>query len=700
MFPKRRQSGFAKLRNRGVIPLLTGVILVASGMMCTTSPIDFSNLSPNVATLLRPAPGLPVGDYDYFGSLKSSAEAREMVAAAGLDPEQPGHYARIGLVHITPELIAEGRDLFFKQQIGDPFTLNNILGLLGIFDRGILELALDSFDPSKDPTGALAFVREVFITSLTRGGGPVTNLRVRLTNDLHIGSRIIPAGTILDTGLDVAEGELIPVGLESGTITCALCHASVDPQTGRTVAGRPNNDLNINLFITLASNTASVFLRLTQDDISPLDPGFPRTGRTILDSHGNEVTLPDPVAFETAIDDFLFDASPFGGFEAAPDGITSVTKIPDAFTFGEGGMGWDGGFGVGPFAGVAAFSNAVHSFEINLLTPANFSERAGGIDSEVYLGIVLQNAADPSIRVPDGVTPSQWLAQVRPQAERESHIVLPTYPDPSLFSLNGLVFSPPGKSFMRDVLALSAFQQSLNIPPNQSPENLIALLDGSVVRGTEVFLAAGCAECHPAPFFTTGGITSNSVVKANNARASNRRVLDGLLRTPVLPSFDQPVPLPPVPNYLTLPAEPNSARNTSLPPGLDQDPGGYKIISLRGVYFKPPYLHDGGVAVGVDALNILEDGSFEIADAAAVGVPGTTLIPRPVSAANSLRALLDRDLRAILVANNRANAQLVRANIEGTGHEFFVDPGAGFTYAQQADLIAFLLALDDDPGRY
>lgn len=181
----------------GSLCLLAGVILGASGMMCTTSPLDFSNLSPNVATLLRPAPGLPIGGYDYFGALKSPAEAREMVIAAGLDPQQPGHSARIGLVLITPELIAEGRDLFFKQQIGDPFTLNNILGLLGNFNRRVLELALDSFDPSKDPSGALAFIRDVFFTSFTRGGGAVTNLRVRLTNDLHIGSRIISAGTTM-----------------------------------------------------------------------------------------------------------------------------------------------------------------------------------------------------------------------------------------------------------------------------------------------------------------------------------------------------------------------------------------------------------------------------------------------------------------------------------------------------------------------
>jgi len=53
-----------------------------------------------------------------------------------------------------------------------------------------------------------------------------------------------------------------------------------------------------------------------------------------------------------------------------------------------------------------------------------------------------------------------------------------------------------------------------------------------------------------------------------------------------------------------------------------------------------------------------------------------------------------------VVAANQASPGLVRSNLDGTGHAFWADAAAGFTPAEQADLIDFLLALDDDPGRF
>ncbi|QFS47086.1 hypothetical protein [Nostoc sphaeroides] len=65
-----------------------------------------------------------------------------------------------------------------------------------------------------------------------------------------------------------------------------------------------------------------------------------------------------------------------------------------------------------------------------------------------------------------------------------------------------------------------------------------------------------------------------------------------------------------------------------------------------------------------------------------------------------MRALVDRDLRALVIKANKANPGLVFSNIDGTGHEFYVDRQAGFNSNQQADLINFLLALDDNPGSF
>lgn len=53
-----------------------------------------------------------------------------------------------------------------------------------------------------------------------------------------------------------------------------------------------------------------------------------------------------------------------------------------------------------------------------------------------------------------------------------------------------------------------------------------------------------------------------------------------------------------------------------------------------------------------------------------------------------------------MIAANQASPALVRNNLDGTGHPFYVDRQAGFSAQQQADLVNFLLALDDDPGRF
>lgn len=65
--------------------------------------------------------------------------------------------------------------------------------------------------------------------------------------------------------------------------------------------------------------------------------------------------------------------------------------------------------------------------------------------------------------------------------------------------------------------------------------------------------------------------------------------------------------------------------------------------------------------------------------------------------AASLRMLLERHLREPMLTANRANPNLQRANVEGRGHEYWVDKVAGFTPQDQTDLIQFLLSLDDDP---
>jgi mono/diheme cytochrome c family protein len=669
------------------LPLAILVILVLALVQpshTATTP------TPYTAAAQDPAPVQPVGYYDFFGSLLTPEQARQMVVDNGLNPFFPDSFRKLGLVRITPELIASGRSIFLNHKIGDTFGLQRLFG----FGAGFVRI-----------------LPEMIQAIVNLNGSPTTNLRIVLLRDLTLGSRTFPRGTTLSTGLDVEAGGVLPIGLRAdGNVTCAACHVTLDSE-GRALVGAPNSDVNAALLIALAPNTASAFARV---NLNPLDPAYGQ-GKQIIDSNGQLVTLPDPAKFERAFDDAVMDV-PAGHFESSPDGINNTTKIPTVFTFRTGPYLMDGMFGVGPFAGLSAITNAVHSSEVNLLAAVQLSQQTLGMDPEVYLGVALQNAADPSIRLPDGapVRPSEWLRHVAPdalKAELEDQVSAPgtgTYPNlkPSLFTLNGLVFSPntlkldPAQGpFLFGANSMAAFQNSLLPPPNRSEANRQALASGSVGRGAVVFQDAGCASCHAGAFYTDNRIHPIGEIRSNPARARSHLALNGLLVPPEIFSLDTTVPAPPGARVLAVPTAGFSPTPTSLPTGLLPD-GGYKTTALRGVYLSAPYLHDGGVAVRAGSLRFNLDGSFVVVDPQGLGLTGTLVIGVNADAASSLRALVDRQLRQQVVAANLNSPALVRSNLDGTGHDFYVDPTGGFTYAQQADLVNFLLSLDDDSARY
>ena len=76
---------------------------------------------------------------------------------------------------------------------------------------------------------------------------------------------------------------------------------------------------------------------------------------------------------------------------------------------------------------------------------------------------------------------------------------------------------------------------------------------------------------------------------------------------------------------------------------------------------------------------------------------GTSLRNIQPDPSASLRVLLDRRLRRQAIAANRANSDLQKSNVDGSGHNYWVDKRAGFTTEAQTDLIQFLLSLDDKP---
>ncbi|MBI3546306.1 MAG: hypothetical protein HY081_06895 [Gammaproteobacteria bacterium] len=642
--------------------------------------------------LLNPAPLQPKGYYDYFGKLMSPLQAYHFVEGKGLDPRLPKSYLRLGLIKITDDLLKRGEDIFMNRTIGDYFGRERVIG----FSAGFTQIAPDLFT-------AIAALN----------GKPTTNLKITLSHDVTLGSTTVPQGTVVSTGLDVEAGASLPLGiLPDASFSCAMCHAAVDMTTGKRVNGVPNNDLNLGMLIATSPNDAAAFARIS---INPLDPALQGNGKTIINSKGELVTLPDPVKLETLFDNILL-ALPAGMFESSPDGINNPTQIPSLFTFRSGPYESDGVFGVGPFAGLSAFSNAVHSSEINFMVAFQNSERLIGIDPELYIGVALQNAVDLSLRLPAGapVKPSEWMRSVAPVpglAELEAQIAVPgvgQYPllQPNLFTLNGLVFSPDSNSndiaagpFLFAANAMAAWQNSLTPPPNRSFENKQALASGSVKRGARVFLDAGCASCHTPPYFTDNKIHPVQEIGTNPARAQSRLGLESILVSPLLYSFDTPVPVPANAEVLKVPTAGFSPTPTSLPFGLSPA-GGYKTTPLRGIAYSAPYLHDGGVAVRAGALSFNVDGGFTLVDPSGLGLPGTLSQTIQADAASSLRALVDRNLRGQVIVVNRMLPYLAFLNLDGTGHNFYVDPSAGFSYRQQADLVNFLMALDDNPGTF
>ena len=663
------------------------LILVASLFAILISTNLFSpQVIANVA-LLQPVPTQKSDYYDYFGKTLTQQEADELVRQQGLDPKAFGSYERIGAVHVTQKLLDAGENLFFKRRLGNNFDVFGRISnnLQPEFTQAIQNL----------------------------NGQPTSNLQITLQKDLKLGSRTFDKGTVINTGIDVEKGGKSFFGFaENGGLTCATCHATLS-SSGDRLTGVPNSDIDITFLLALAPNSASGFARL---EFNPLDPNYQGNGKTIIDSKNNLVKLPDPQKFEDAFDDALLDL-PAGNFESSPDGISNTTQIPSTFTFNTAPYMFDGQLAVGPFAGLSAFNNAVHSSELNLLAAAQLSDEILGIDPEVYLGTVLQNAADPKIRLPEGTTvkPSQWLRQIAPnpyQAELEDQVPSPDggdYPNlkPSPVTYNGLFFSPNTNKpddiasgpFWYAANAMAAFQNSLSPPPNRSPENQQALKSGSVQRGAKVFEQANCATCHIPPFFTDNIIHPISEIGTNPARANSRLGLNDLLVPPKLYTFNTPVPIPADAETIDVPTEGISDSPTTLPKGMLPD-GGYKTTSLLGVAYSAPYLHDSGVAVGKDSLKVADDGSFSIVDTNGLGLTGTLSWGKSADSANSLRALVDRNLRDRVVAANQANPGLVSSNLDGTGHEFYVDESTGFTPVQQNDLINFLLALDDDPGSF
>lgn len=639
--------------------MLAGVLL-AVAVAALMVRLEYAPL-PAIGDLANPERNPIEQAYDVLGRVVTRAEADALLRS----PEGQRQLSReSGAISIDDRLLALGREAFYRETFGNEVFLTDVLGLL---------------DGAVTPW---AFTKAI----VGLAGRGTSDLKIRLAKTITIGDHTYEAGTEIGTGLDVPRGGLFPLGIKMvydrghvrAGITCAVCHSSVDPYTGKVVEGAPNADLNVGLLLAFASNSAAYFTHTGLP--KGLQPFRTDSTRVVTSSTGVKEALPDPDALERAVDVQLA-AWPRGNFDSSIDLVNNPTQIPDSFTAHGHPYGWSGFAMIGPFRGLSVLNNNVHALNSDATGVAAAAPALFGLDPEVYLGAVLQNAPARGFRFDPtrDEKPTVVLAKADPNAGRpglNEVVALPSYPNASYIASDGLLLAISGFPVWEHVNAMSAFQNTLRPPPSwsPSPEGLAA--------GRVIFERAGCANCHTGPALTNNRVLPLTEVGTEPTRARALAATEQTLVPPILyppsvsvpPSRDAPI--------ITIPIDAETRAQAQLAWAHQGTDGGYKVKGLVGLAWTAPYLHDGGVAVGPDVERHL-------------GIPGTSKQGIAPHARNSLRALVDRTIRSRVINANRASARLQAAHVTGDGHPFWVDAAAGFSSEQQEALINYLLAIQE-----
>ncbi|CRK81804.1 electron transport protein [Neobacillus massiliamazoniensis] len=595
--------------------------------------------------------------YDLWGRMISQKEAEKLMKIeeghALLDPKN-------GAIKIDENLLRLGKQAFREETFGNEVFLTDILGFVnGPITVEKLKKAIKELN-----------------------GEGTTNLKVELAKTVTIGDKTFIKGEKVDTGLDVEKGSNKILGVpfiesEGKTkvgVSCIACHATVDPKTGTMMEGAINTDANFGLLLALSSNTTAYFART---EIESIKKFINESSKSVVTSEGKEEKLPIAEALEAKVDESVIKW-PKGNFDITNDFKNNPAQIPDSFTLGDHPYSWSGFAMAGPFKGLSVINNGVNILGSDLTTLADASPALLGIDKEVYIGTILQNAANPKYRFDpnSGKKPSQFFAEIDPTPEApgiNEIVKLPTYPRPSLISPNGLLVSSPGTKVGEQNNGMAAYQNTL-VPPKPP----VKVEDKVFGLGERVFQRAGCISCHAGTYYTNNKIISVNEIKTEPTRANGLEKVGNYLVPSVIYSPDTPVPISGDARQLKVPTKQLDPEQIKLAFGSGISPGGYKVPSLLGLYWSAPYLHDGGVAVGPNLKTQL-------------GIPGTLdkgILPDPV---NSLYALIDKEMREKVIIANQPRKDV---HVTGEGHEFWVDKSTGYSKNEQEALIKYLLTLE------
>jgi mono/diheme cytochrome c family protein len=281
--------------------------------------------------------------------------------------------------------------------------------------------------------------------------------------------------------------------------------------------------------------------------------------------------------------------------------------------------------------------------------------------------------------------------------------------------------------------AVSLWLDSLTPPKNRTP--LLAGAKQLVAEGYQIFQEEGCASCHRGPFLTDNLVHRLSARREEEigiaaASTAGFRALGRGAGPAIETGAYRALSTRALALYVAPDFDPDTGLATakgSIPGGLlGAHSVGYKTLTLRHLWASAPYLHDGGVGVALapDAGPAGNDLQALLSRPASQQLSGMGRIlaqreqaqsggPWP-NAALSLQALLLESERARVLAGNRARivsvpigtadnpldapplTSLALLGVVGAGHSFWIHDVPGGPRITR--LIAFLLALDDDPA--